>query len=179
MKYRRVALLSVSLLVGVACMMLAGCIPGPDSAELTAGKSPLVGAWLIVETTENTPDGSRTNKNPQPGLYLFTEGHFSNMIVPREERPLFDSETTDAEKLAAFSNFIADSGSYEVKGSRIFTHNIVAKVPRAMRLDRKPSSGISYKFSFDGEDLLLTLSMAWAPPNGTLTYRLQPLEVHR
>ena len=159
-----------------AIVVLHGCVPNQQPDNLTPPQAPLAGAWLITETTVTTPEGTWTNENPQPGVYIFTERHFSNMLVPNEARPLFDSETTDAEKLAAYTNFIADCGAYEVNGSVIVTHNIVAKLPRAMRPDREPGSGITYQFSFDGDSLLLTLDRAWAPPNGEIKYRHRRLE---
>ena len=153
-----------------------GCVPNQQPDNLTPPQNPLVGAWLIAETTVTTPEGTRTTENPEPGVYLFTERHFSNMLVPNEARPLFDSETTDTEKLAAYINFIADCGAYEVNGSVIVTHNIVAKWPNAMHPDRDPDINITYQFSFDGDSLLLTLDSGWAPPNGEIRYRLRRLE---
>lgn len=160
----------------VMAIFLVGCVPNQKPDSLTPPQNPLVGAWLITETTVTTPESTWTNENPQPGVYLFTERHFSNMLVPNKARALFDSETTDAEKLAAYTNFIADCGAYEVNGSVIVTHNIVAKWPNAMHPDREPGSGITYQFSFDGDSLFLILDSGWAPPNGEIRYRLRRLE---
>jgi hypothetical protein len=160
----------------VLAIFPVGCKLNQQPDNQVPPQNLLVGAWLITETPVKTPESTWTNENPQPGVYLFTERHFSNMLVPNEARQLFDSKTTDAEKLTAYTNFIADCGAYEVNGSVIVTHNIVAKWPNAMHPDREPGSGITYQFSFDGDSLLLTLDSAWAPPNGEIRYRLKRLE---
>lgn len=166
----------IFLTIFIATFVLIGCSSNQQSNDIRPTQNPLVGAWLITETTVTTPESTLTNENPQPGVYLFTERHFSNMLVPNEARPLFDSETTDAEKLVAYTNFIADCGAYEVNGSVIITHNIIAKWPNAMHPDRDPGLKITYQFSFDGDSLLLTLDGGWAPPNGEIKYRLRRLE---
>jgi len=131
----------------------------------------LIGAWLIVETTVTTPTGTTTNENPQPGVYIFTERHFSNMLIPNAEgRSPFTEERTDEERLAAYDNFIADSGSYELTDSLLTTHNIIAKVPNAM------NGGFPYRYSLEGDSLVLTFDRGWAPPAGEITYRLVRLE---
>lgn len=167
---------SIFLTIFCAFLVLDGCVSDKQSDNPTPPKNPLVGAWLITETTVTTPERTWTNENPQPGVYIFSERHFSNMLVPNEARPIFDNETTDAEKLAAFTNFIADCGTYEVDGSMIITRNIVAKLPIAMSPDRETGINITYRFSFDGDSLLLTLDSAWAQPNGEIIYRLRRLE---
>jgi len=123
--------------------LLNGCARVDDLDAESEPANGLVGAWLIVETTVSTPDGTATDENPQPGLYIFTERHFSNMIVPREARELFSEERTDEERLVAYDNFIADSGTYELTESLLTTDNIIAKVPNAM------DGGFPYRYTLD------------------------------
>ncbi len=157
------------LRITIVCAFLPGC--GPTEQSETGPQTQLIGAWLIAETSITTPEGTTTNENPQPGIYIFTDRHFSNMLIPNVEgRPPFSAERTDAERLAAYDNFIADSGTYELTDSSLTTHNIIAKVPNVM------NGSLTYRYSLNGDSLVLTLHGGWAPPDGEITYRLDRLE---
>ncbi len=158
------------LAIATAFAILSACGPNENIDNRTDTRNGLIGAWLIVETTVTTPDGTTTDENPQPGIYIFTERHFSTMLVPREARPLFSEERTDEERLAAYDNFIADSGTYELTESLLTTDNIIAKVPNAM------DYRIPYRYTLEGDSLVLTFDVGWAPPGGEITYRLRRLE---
>jgi hypothetical protein len=97
-------------------------------------KTPLEGAWKVMEQTTTGPNGT-TNKNPQPGLIIFTGKYFSILMVngdkPRAELPQ-DLNTATAEQFRDAWRFIANTGTYEIKGDELTTHLIVAKNPRAM-----------------------------------------------
>ena len=160
-----------NVLATIAVLVLVhGCRPTDNLDDQTDFSNSLVGAWLIVETTVTTPGGTTTNENPQTGLYIFTQGHFSNMLIPGERRSPFGEERTDEERLVAYDNFIADSGSYELTDSLLTTHNRIAKVPNAM------DGGFSYRYILEGDSLVLTFDGGWAPPDGQITYRLRRLE---
>ena len=156
--------------IATAIVLVNGCGQSNNLDTQIESHKGLVGAWLIVETTVTTLDGTTTNENPQPGVYIFTERHFSNMLIPEERRSLFGEERTDEERLAAYDNFIADSGSYELTDSLLTTHNMIAKVPNAM------DGGFPYRYTLDGDSLVLTFDRGWAPPDGEITYRLRRLE---
>ncbi len=94
-----------------------------------AQSSALQGAWTITEVSVTTPDTSWTEANPQPGLYIFLEPHYSTLIVQGSEpRDLFSDDPTDAEFLAAYSPFIANSGTYEVSGTTLTVRALVVGV---------------------------------------------------
>jgi hypothetical protein len=100
-------------------------------------KSAIEGVWKITEWIES----GKTNTNPQPGLIIFTRGYYSvaHLMGP----PRTDSipsnmgrEPSDAEKIALYEQwkwFVGISGSYEVKGSTVVMHPIVAKTTWDMR----------------------------------------------
>ena len=134
-----------------------------------AQSSALQGAWTITEVSVSTPDTSWTEANPQPGLYIFLEPHYSTLIVEGSEpRELFaGDEPTDAEKLAAYTPFIANSGTYEVSGTTLTVRPLVAKVPNAMS-----DNSFTYTYRVEGDTLRLTLSAAWAPEGGEIRYTL-------
>ena len=147
---------------------------GITSAQGSDGRSALVGAWLITETTTTTADSVvSVNKNPQPGLYLFTDRHFSIMLIPRGDSPraVLTEDASPEERLAALENFVADAGSYEATNSMLTMHNILAKLPRAMNSD----AGGPYRYTLNGDSLTLTLNGGWAR-GGEITYRLVRLQ---
>lgn len=126
------------------------------------GSSELAGAWLV--TSRTSPDGE-VNSSPQRGLYVFTEsGHYSIMYVLGDEpRPPFSGEgrfgtPTDAEKLAAFDNFVANSGRYSVDGDEISYEAYMAKNP-------------NYMAAFSAQDRTNAATMTFSIEDGTLTLR--------
>jgi hypothetical protein len=154
----------------IQLLLLAAISVLAYQAASQSGRNPLTGAWIIVETTITDSGEATVNGEPQPGLYIFTDRHFSTMLVPGTDRPPFSAGRTDAERLAAYDNFVADAGTYELQGNMLMTGNIIAKIPNGM------TARIPYRVGFEGEDLILTLESAWAPPNGSITYRLRRLE---
>ncbi len=137
--------------------------------QMTTRSSALQGAWTITEVSVSTPDTSWTEANPQPGLYIFVERHYSTLIVQGSEpRELLSDDPTDAERLAAWSPFIANSGTYEVSGTKLTVRPLVAKFPNSM----SDNSGWTYTYRVEGDTLRLILSAAWAPEGGEIRYTL-------
>ncbi len=101
------------------------------SASFAQTKLPIEGVWKITEWIES----GKTNTDPQPGLFIFTKGYYSVAILmgpPRTDSIPNDMgrEPSDAEKIGLFEQwkwFVGISGSYEVKGSTIVSHPIVAQ----------------------------------------------------
>ena len=152
-------------LMAALLVVVAGCSPQQESGQ--GSPDALVGAWLITETTTTTADSSWTNSAPQTGLYIFTESHFSNMLIQGSKpRGLFPEVATPEQRLSAYDPFIADAGSYELTDSTLTTHNIIAKVPNVM------SAGFPYRYILSGDTLTLTFTGGWAPQGGEITYRL-------
>ena len=151
-------------LVALGLMLVVGC-----TAQQATNDS-LVGAWLIVETTTATADSSWVDSAPQTGLYVFSESHFSNMLIQgAEPRDLFPSGTEGAtaeQRLAAYDPFIADAGSYVLTDSTLEVRNIIAKVPNVMNFE------MTYRYSLVGDSLTLSFTQGWAPRGGEVTYRL-------
>ena len=121
-----------------------------------SAKNPLEGTWKITESVVMGKDTSRTS-NPQPSMVIFSQKHYSMMLVPGDKpRTLFkESNPTDKEKLEAFDSFIANSGTYEVAGSTITVHPVVAKVPNFMA-----GGSAKYQFRIEGNTLWLNLKSA-------------------
>jgi ABC-type Fe2+-enterobactin transport system substrate-binding protein len=119
-------------------------------------KSQLEGVWKV---TEVVPPASTANEKPtsittpQPGLIIFTKGYYSGMAVtanqPRTAAAAAKdpSNLTDAEKIARFEQwapFIANAGTYDVKGSILTLNAMVAKNPDMM------STAQTWEFKFEG-----------------------------
>ena len=90
-------------------------------------------AWEVVGRSYERGDSSWVNRSPEPGLYVFTDRHYSVQEI-RESgpRPPFDDSTTDDERLRAFEVFHAHGGTYEVVGDRLLMTITIAKGPNTM-----------------------------------------------
>lgn len=148
----------------LALVSIGACAPSGSSPDS------LLGAWQIIETTTTTPDSTWVDSDPEPGLYVFTERHFSNMLIQGGPRAPFPTNPTPEQRLAAYDPFIADAGSYVRTDSTLVTSNRIAKVPNVM------NSGVTYRYTLSGDTLLLTFSGGWAPSDGEITYRLTRLQ---
>ena len=164
------ALAIVSLLALTACQQSASQLPDQAGEQAQTADNPLAGAWRITEASVTSPDTSYTDTDPQPGLYLFLDRHYSTLLVPGPERASFTDETTDAEMLAAYENFIANTGTYTVSDSTPTLQHIVTKFPNVM------SDTLTYTYQVEGNTLRLTLSgVAWAE-EGEIQYTLARVE---
>jgi hypothetical protein len=105
------------------------------------------GAWKLVEVT--SPDGVK-NSSPQPSLWIFTRNHYSlAMVIGTTMRPRFlVGKATDADKIATYDAFTANSGTYSVSGNILTTIPVVAKAENAM------TNGflLKYEMRFEGND---------------------------
>lgn len=125
------------LLVG--SMLLIGLVAAEYSAVQSQTKTQVEGVWKVVEVIvppKNPAEKGTTITNPQPSLVIYTKGYYSLVAVrgtqPRAaSAPAKDPENlTDAEKIARYEQWnplIANAGTYEVKGSTLLLHPIVAK----------------------------------------------------
>ena len=114
-------------------------------------KNQLMGAWKVTEIANpNSPPIT----NPQPGLYIFTEKHYSAVrLNGTKPLPAYPSneEATDADKVAVFNTLYLNTGSYSVKGNVLTTSPMVAKSAFAMA----PGRTAEYEFTVKGNTLTL------------------------
>jgi hypothetical protein len=129
-------------------MVLCGAVLSAQGAA----KQSIEGVWKVSEIVV-TGAGASAISSPQPGLFIFTRGHYSIMYVPgNKTRALKRAEaaTTD-EKVAAFDSFLANSGTYELAASTLTIRPIVARDPNYM------VGGFNkYQFRIEGKTLTLT-----------------------
>jgi hypothetical protein len=113
--------------IAIACMAALAVLLTVQSA---AAQGKLQGVWKYTEINITGPN-ARTITAPQPGLLIFTKKHVATVSItgdkPRPDLPQKDA--TDAQKVATWTPFWAMAGTYEVKGTTVTYHPIVAKNP--------------------------------------------------
>ena len=145
------------ILVAVAASLAFG-------APLVAQSKPsIVGVWKPVEITVTAPTGNPdllpkgTHTNLQPGLVIFTAKHYALLIdssaKPRPVLPVGEAAKQTAQMLQdAWGPFAANAGTYEVSGTMLTTHPLVAKNAG----NQAPKSFAHYTIKFDGNYLWAT-----------------------
>ena len=135
-------------LAALTAILLTACERG-ERAEHS--ESPLEGAWSVANITV-TGSNSAANTTVQPSLFLFREKHYSMMrVTGNQPRTLAATDSaTDAEILAAYNSFIANTGTYEVADSTLTIHPVVARSPNYMA-----GGSDKYHFRVSGDTLWL------------------------
>jgi hypothetical protein len=137
--------------VGVLAVVAFGVAQLVGLAQRLNAVSPVVGVWRLTELTTTGPGGN-TNRNPQPGLLIFTTHYYSFNAVtsdsPRSELPATDA--TDKQRADAFGPYHSTAGTYEIRGHEIVFKRIAAKNPSAMR----PGNSETDTFRMEGKDKL-------------------------
>jgi len=133
--------------IAFAAILLIAC-----EREVDDGESPLEGAWKVVSINVTGP-ASAANTTVQPSLYLFADKHYSMMrATGNQPRTLSATDSaTDAERLAAYNSFIANTGTYEVADSTLTIHPVVARDPNYMS-----GGSDKYQFRVSGDTLWLS-----------------------
>jgi hypothetical protein len=136
-------------LLGLFVFTLAALAPTTGHAQ---AKNPLMGAWKVTEVTN---PGQPTITNVQPGLYVFSEKHYSAVRI-QGTRPLpaypSNDKATQADKAQVFDSLYMNTGGYTVSGNTLTTMPQVAKSAFAMAPGRKTE----YNFTISGNTLTLT-----------------------
>jgi lipocalin-like protein len=117
------------LLKGLTLLVVCTTIVSAQSST----KKSIEGVWKVTEIVVTGADASNV-PNPQPGLIIFTQKHYSVMWVPGSQpRNLFKGENpTNDEKIAAYDSFVANSGSYELVDGILTLHPMVSRSPNFM-----------------------------------------------
>ena len=162
----------------LSALCLAAPIVGPP--QKTSRPGSLEGVRKIVEMVTTGANAS-TISTPQPSLVIFTKRHYSFLYLHgAQPRPQFapakdPDNLTDAEKIARYeqwSQFTANAGTYEVKGSTLTRHPFVAKNETVMARN----SSLANDFKLEGNTLwLIAKSEAGQPASETRT-RLKRVE---
>ncbi len=151
-------------IVGVVAALVV--VAGAWRTNMPNSNPALQGAWTVTSWEVN----GEAVTAPQPGIIVFTETHYTMMYVSvAQSRPRYaGEEMTDAEVMAAYNTFTANSGRYEVNGNELTTRAYVAKDPNYL-FDGTATTQ-TYTFQREGEILHLQWPSDW--PNrrsGTFT----------
>jgi len=115
-----------ALAIGFAGLLLAASAHAQSSLE---------GAWQVYEVSVGRGAFARTDIDPGLGLLIFSERHYS-LFVNSGDRPDVPPGSgalaTDELRLAAFASFVANAGTYEVSGSKLTLHVMLARVPSGL-----------------------------------------------
>jgi len=110
-------------------LALGACQPAPPS-EAASSPNELSGAWSLVAVD---PGGGAPVIAPsQPGLYIFTDTHYSGVFAPGPEPRVGSAvsfQPTEEEIIAQYQTIIVNTGTYEVDGSTITFRPMLAKSP--------------------------------------------------
>ena len=137
---------SVVLPIALAISLM----PSGDAAAQVS----VEGAWTVSEWTI---DGETIPA--QPGIFLFTSTHYSIFYVNQRDDRAQPVESrqggmTDAEKVVAYDEFVANSGRYTIEGNTLTTRAYLAKNPGYMA--SWPENEVQYTVARDGDTLTLT-----------------------
>jgi len=118
----------------------------PMTTEVTA----VEGVWTVIHVTW---EGETFDRTQVPSILILTAGHYASVAVRRTEpRETLPEEPTDEQRLAAWSQFFASAGTYEVSGNEMHTKVIVARNPNATAEQLERSS----TFEVDGDTMVRT-----------------------
>ena len=123
---------SLRPLVHAAVVLSAMLLVVPASAQTDAERAGMLeGAWRFVETTNPRTLAVIDN---QPGYRLFVDGYFAwvrvNGLRPRPQPT--STSTTDLLRSVYVDGFLAQAGTYEVRGDTMISRPVVHRDPAAM-----------------------------------------------
>ena len=145
-------------------------------ATVAQAQGSLEGAWQLQETMVSGGDNDSTNTDPNLHLLLFSGGHYSRIsnFGDRPESPeagaIFapgESAETDELRLAALASIRANAGTYEVSGSTLTLHFMLALSPGAV------GNAPAFEYRIEGDKLMLTATNDEGVTNHTTFARVK------
>jgi hypothetical protein len=91
----------------------------------------IVGVWQIKGIASQDANEPFADATPS-SIFIFTPRYYSMVWVLSEKpRRAFAErwKPTDEEKIDRYDSFVVNSGTYEIEGSKLTVHPIVARVP--------------------------------------------------
>jgi hypothetical protein len=133
------------LLIGFMAAIVSVCAFAQEKESghaMTTETKPLIGrksvrgVWKVAEVSSRPLGGEWKTLPINAGLYIFTDKHYSYMVVPGSgPRRLYSGDPnrpSDAEKVAAYDSFVAASGTYILSGSDLVLTALLHKNPNEM-----------------------------------------------
>jgi hypothetical protein len=151
------------ILAAVLAMALAVPVEAQQSPE---------GVWTFVEIWGETAEGPWKigAEQKQPNLWIMTEGYYSiagvGGMAPRPMPPegATRQSLTPEQAAGVWIPYTSNSGTYEIRGSTIINHPMVALWPMSMA----EGAEFTFEFEWDGEDLLVTETLYGTTYTGRL-----------
>jgi hypothetical protein len=135
--------------------------------RLVEGVVGVVGVWRFVTSVSHTEDGKMNRQSPAgaTGYIIYTaDGHVAYLRM-RSLGPAFASGTleggTPEEKIAAFDNFAAYCGTYEVQDNTVVHHVEASLLPNIV------GTNLVRTFSISGDELTVTTPLGPSHVTGT------------
>src|SRR5262245_61004585 len=132
-----------------------GLLAAPAVKAQTKTES-IQGVWQVVEVKMTGPNPSTIAiPEPRPNLAIITARHYTRVQVEAVgPRPVIaDVAKANADELrAAWGPFVAEAGTYEIKGNLITMRPLAAKNPAAMT----HGAYTTWSFKLTGDTLLVT-----------------------
>lgn len=118
--------------VAVMVCVFASALAGVGAQTKAPPSSSVRGVWRVVGIAAGAR-GSTSDAAALPGVFIFTEKHYSMVRVTAERPDLKEAaNATYEDRFKVWSPFQAASGTYEATGSVIRLVPIVAKEPFMM-----------------------------------------------
>jgi len=135
----------------IACLTVLVVLVIVQSAS---AQSRLEGVWRVSEVTITGQNTFKITVEPtHPSLFIVTKKHWSLLNIGTPTRPDLPKQgATDAQKVAAWTPFIASAGTYEVQGNMVTSRNTVAKDPG----DMAPGNFTTNEFKIEGDTVTFT-----------------------
>ena len=121
--------------------------------------NPLIGVWRAA----GREAGAAMLTNVPPAMRIFTAKHYSWIESPIERPAVPFDKATDAQKRDLW-NFVAETGTYEIKGSNVTTLVMAGRDPG------RTSSPYSEEFTFKTEANRLLIRTLRPNPGVWTTY---------
>ena len=152
--------------LGMAVILVVCC---------SASAQKLTGVWRLDEI-KTTGTNGQTFKMTQPSMYLFTKTHYGIIRVDSDK----PRSTDDPEKMTAaqlldiyVDSFVANGGTYEMKGGTLTMKIMVAKSPSFMQA----GTWVSFSVKVAGQSMTLTSTASNnGPSKDPTTYTLTRVE---
>ncbi len=144
--------------------------------SVSASGQKIQGVWSLTEVTTTGPNGS-TKQISQPSMYMFTKMHYSVIYVssaePRPQIADISKATADQLRDVFVNSFVANAGTYEVKGGKLTMRPSVAKSPGFMQ----PGNYTTMSLKTDGKTMtLISESSNNGPATNPTTFKLKRVE---
>jgi hypothetical protein len=131
-------------------LLLAACGQAPSAPA----EGPLAGAWRVLDVMSIDTAGKAGPVKAAKGLLVVSGSHYALTWSDTTGQPAVFANPwvgTDSEKIARFSAFLSNAGSFEVSHDTLIIHPSSAKVP-----SYEGGKG-QYLFAVNGDTLAITL----------------------